>query len=45
MGAIQQALSGAANAAIGIAGTIKAKELVDEQKKQAMAELSKMMED
>ena len=37
MGAIQQALSGAANAAIGIAGTIKAKELVDEQKKQSEA--------
>lgn len=33
MGAIQQALSGAANAAIGVAGTLKAKEMVDEQKK------------
>lgn len=33
MGAIQQALSGAANAAIGVAGTLKAKEMVDEQRK------------
>ena len=33
MGAIQQALSGAANAAIGVASTLKAKEMVDEQKK------------
>ena len=37
MGAIQQALSGAANAAIGVAGTIKAKEMVDEQRKQSEA--------
>lgn len=45
MGAIQQALSGAANAAIGVAGTLKAKEMVDEQKELKQLTIDKDIAD